>query len=196
LYFESIHPFEDSNGRIGRAIAEKALLQTTITELVTIKTRMNLGDPTLTDAEIARVTTAAPYNLDAWDGYAVEREKLYALLAGKNVVNLAGDTHNAWFTDLKDGSGNKVGTEIATSSVSSPGFEGYLGLTTNEAIQGFQGALEFLIDDLKYTDSSRRGYLKATFTQSNVTANWVFVDSISSENYSVDASKEEVISIG
>jgi Fic family protein len=35
LYFESIHPFEDGNGRIGRAISEKALAQA-------------LGHPTLT----------------------------------------------------------------------------------------------------------------------------------------------------
>lgn len=34
LYFEAIHPFEDGNGRIGRAISEKALAQ-------------NLGRPTL-----------------------------------------------------------------------------------------------------------------------------------------------------
>lgn len=51
LYFESIHPFEDGNGRIGRAIAEKALSQ-------------SLGQPTLLALSRAIQTDRKAYYLN------------------------------------------------------------------------------------------------------------------------------------
>ena len=99
-----------------------------ITELVTLKVRLQNNDPTLTEQEKARVLTTAPYNLDAWDGYFTEREILYGTLAQlkKKIVVLAGDTHNAWSSNLYSKDGAYVGVELATSSVSSPGLEKYL----------------------------------------------------------------------
>ena len=68
------------------------------------------------------------YNLDAWDGYPAEREKVLATAAqlNKKLVVLAGDTHNAWASQLTLMDGRVVGHEFATSSVSSPGMEEYL----------------------------------------------------------------------
>jgi len=56
IYFECIHPFEDGNGRIGRALSEKALAQT-------------LGQPTL---------IALAYTIER------KRKDYYAALEGNN----------------------------------------------------------------------------------------------------------------
>jgi alkaline phosphatase D len=55
-----------------------AQYNTQATQLSAIKLRILSNDPTVTAAERARVSTVLPYNLDAWDGYPAEREKLYA----------------------------------------------------------------------------------------------------------------------
>jgi len=151
--------------------------------LVTIKMRMLNNDPTLTPQEIARVQTVLPYNLDAWDGYPVDREMLYAALNGKKIVTLAGDTHNAWHNVLKTQTGAEVGVEFATSSVSSPGFETYLGNVDAQTIAAFEQSLLLLVDGLSYFDASRRGYLMTTFTQADVKSEWVFVNTILSQSY-------------
>ncbi|AZA82256.1 alkaline phosphatase [Chryseobacterium lactis] len=170
-------------------------LQNTITQLIIIKTRHKQQDPTLTPQEIARVTTTLPYNLDAWDGYFMEREQLYSILAGKNVIVLAGDTHNAWLGKLTNVQGTFIGTELACSSVSSPGLEGYLGITSDpaKAIELAQ-AFTLLIDDLDYANLYKRGYLHVKFTTGSSQAEWRFVDNIVSETYNTSTEKTYTIS--
>lgn len=162
-----------------------------ITELVTLKLRLEQGDPTLTAQEKTRVTTVVPYNLDAWDGYYAERETVYENLASlnKKVIVLAGDTHNAWASYLYSQKGQYVGVELATSSVSSPGLEKYLSIPMAQ-LQQFEFAFTTLIDELAYCNLNQRGYLLVTLDQAQVQSNWIFVDSIKNAEYKVDTSRQ------
>ncbi|WPP55705.1 alkaline phosphatase D family protein [Acinetobacter pittii] len=161
-----------------------------ITELVTLKLRLEQGDPTLTVQEKARVTTLVPYNLDAWDGYYTEREFLYTKLAelNKKIIVLAGDTHNAWTSYLYSQKGEYVGVELATSSVSSPGLEKYLSIPLAQ-LQQFEFAFTTLIDELAYCNLNQRGYLMVTLDDKQVLSDWIFVDSIKNAEYKVDSSR-------
>ncbi len=126
------------------------------------------------------------YNLDAWDGYPAAREYVLGTAAqlGKQLVVLAGDTHNAWHSSLTLMDGRKVGEEFATSSVSSPGLESYLAALPPEQVKSI---FEHVIDDLDWMDPKRRGFLKMTFSASAAKGEWVFVDRIDSRSYAVDA---------
>lgn len=125
---------------------------------------------------------AIPYNLDAWDGYPVARETVLGVAKAldKNLVVLAGDTHNAWASDLRDAGGTQVGVEFATTSVSSPGFEAIL---TSEAPATLAAGLTQLIDPLVYCDTSRRGWLLLTATPAECRSDWVFIDTVTSPSW-------------
>lgn len=169
-------------------------ITTQITELLKIKARMGAGDPTVSPEEKARLAVTAPYNLDAWDGYFAEREILYGTLAKlkKKVVVLAGDTHNAWASDLSSKDGVLVGVELATSSVSSPGLEKYLSIPMQQ-LQAFEFAFTSLIEELNYCNLNQRGYLKVRFTAEQVQADWIFVDSIKHKEYIVDETRSHQV---
>lgn len=186
---------------IGRMNIPAALLSdfTRLEEIVSIKIRMDGSDPTVTDEEALLVTTDIPYNLDAWDGYAYERELVMQMAQAldKNLVVLSGDTHNAWASNLIDASGNAVGVEFATSSVSSPGLETYLGLEGADDATLKQVELSFvtLINGLSYMNISQRGFMLVSFTQDEATCEWIFVDSVKSTTYTLDANSMTSLSV-
>ncbi|VFR21170.1 Phosphodiesterase/alkaline phosphatase D [plant metagenome] len=137
-----------------------------------------------------------PYNLDSWDGYWAARETVLqtARTLDKNLVVLAGDTHNAWASDLRSIAGERVGVEFATSSVSSPGFEEYLGagyppaalsaLVRQLSNLNTLGAVgSHWAGSLQYSDTSRRGYMVITATHAEVRADWHMVDTVQQEAY-------------
>ena len=73
-------------------------------------------------AEMAALgAVQAPLNLDAWDGYPAERERLYvkAREANARLIVLSGDSHAAWASNLHDEWG-RVGVEFGVTAVFSP----------------------------------------------------------------------------
>lgn len=99
LYFVSIHPFEDGNGRIGRAIAEKALAQclgqpTLIALAYTIERNRNAYHAALEQANkhnnitdwliyFAEMVMAAQEHTNHWIDFLIRKTKLYDRLRGQ-----------------------------------------------------------------------------------------------------------------
>lgn len=186
-----------------------ARMEFPVSVLAGLNTSVAAGQQAVTDYLTARATPPAArtpqqqalmdpaqnpkigYNLDAWDGYPLAREILLASVAatGKKLVTLAGDTHNAWHSDLTltgyldpAQADVKVGEEFATSSVTSPGLESYLPIPS----AGVKTIFESVIDDLNWMDPARRGFLKMTFTPTAARGDWVFINTIASRTYAVD----------
>ena len=180
----SLNPTDTSPAAV--AAGQKA-----VTDYITAKmTPANLRTATQQGLLNTSLNPKLGYNLDAWDGYPVAREILLASIAtmNKKLVVLAGDTHNAWHSNLSlagfldPAQANlKVGEEFATPGVSSPGLEASLSLPPAQV----KSIFESVVDDLKWMDPSRRGYLKMTFTPSQAKGEWVFVSTVASRTYTV-----------
>lgn len=140
---------------------------------------------TLTAAEQQVLAQPAiPYNLDAWDGYQAARETVFGMARAldKNLVVLAGDTHNAWANDLADLGGKAVGVEFAVSSVTSPGLEDFF--PSENPVQVASG-LEQLIGPLYYAETKNRGFMIVTATAAETRAEWRYVSTVKAKTYTM-----------
>jgi alkaline phosphatase D len=125
-----------------------------------------------------------PFNLDAWDGYAACRDRVFSSFAehGTNPVVLGGDTHNAWAFNLADSNGQAVAVEIGTPAVNSPGLETYLPTDPAVLAQAMQDASA----ELFAVDTARRGWSEVTLTQEVMTNQWHFVSTVLDKNFTVE----------
>jgi len=116
-----------------------------------------------------------PMWMDRWDGYPAARSRLLkaAQQADANLVMLSGDSHNAWAYSLVE-DGRPAGVEFAGHAVTSGGIEGNMAADPKIVAQGFMAANP----ELKWADTSRRGYMMIDITPRRVTGEWQFLQTI------------------
>jgi len=116
-----------------------------------------------------------PMWMDRWDGYPAARSRLLkaAQAADANLVMLSGDSHNAWAYGLVE-DGRPAGVEFAGHAVTSQGMEGSMAADPAIVARGFIAANP----ELKWADTSRRGYMMIEVTPGRVTGEWLFLQTI------------------
>ncbi|HEY8618173.1 alkaline phosphatase D family protein [Phenylobacterium sp.] len=134
-------------------------------------------------AEIAAL--GVPVALDMWDGYPLDRERLYGLFrqAKARPVVLSGDSHSFWANELHDDSGRRVACEFGTTSITSPG-AGELapGLDWGEVVARAN-------KEVRYNNQTAHGFVLLTLTRNEARADMVAVSTIHDRRFKTRAVK-------
>ena len=122
-----------------------------------------------------------PLNLDAWDGYPAERERLYGLIkaTGARTVVVSGDSHCAWANQLHDADGDFVAVEIGVTAISSPTrwLDSWLpDLKVADTLASHN-------DEVVAADDSKNGFVRLTLTKDEARGEWMMLDTIHSRDF-------------
>lgn len=141
----------------------------------------------------AATKAGLPPDLDSWSGFPAARSRLLgaAQAADADLVVLSGDSHNAWAFDLAEG-GKPAGVEFGGHSVTSPGLEGYLAVPPEMTA----GLIKSASPELKWADTSNRGYMAIEVTPEKVTGEWVFLDSVATRTLATKPSHKMHVEYG
>jgi len=121
--------------------------------------------------------------LDAWDGYPLAREDLYADLGryATNPVVLSGDFHTNLAADLIPKNADRpVAVEFMTGTVSSPVLADVFPEYEPDSVR--DATLE-QNPSVKYLDTKHRGWLCLTLTKERCRGDWYLIDNILSRDY-------------
>lgn len=142
---------------------------------------------------IVAAAAGLPFNMDSWTGYLPARERLLsaAQSAGSDLVVISGDSHNAWGSTLLSND-RPAAVEFAGQSVTSPGFETALVADPKVVAAGLVAASP----ELKWADTSRRGYLTVSFTPDQARCDWVFMATIREPSVATTAGQAALVKRG
>jgi len=122
-----------------------------------------------------------PLNLDAWDGYPAERERLYDLIkqSGARAVVVSGDSHSAWANQLHDAAGTPVAVEMGVTAISSP------TVWFDTLVPGFNLAqtLTEQNPEVLAASTAHNGFVRLTLTPQKVKGEWMSVSTIGSRDF-------------
>jgi alkaline phosphatase D len=145
------------------------------------------------ERSIAMSAYDIPSNLDAWDGYPADRERLYDIFksAKANPIVLSGDSHMFWVNELWDDAGKtRVAAEFGGTSVTSPGYGDLMpGAPLGEAFVARN-------KEVKYSHPSAKGFILLTLEHGKATGELIAVSTILEEAYTTSVLKRFVVTPG
>ncbi|WP_269714397.1 alkaline phosphatase D family protein [Caulobacter sp. NIBR2454] len=150
---------------------------------------LQAGLPEFVRNRLAQTTALSafdvPSNLDSWDGYPADRERLYAAFTAAKAapIVLAGDSHTFWVNELYDAGGKRVAAEFGASSITSPGFGDYLP----QAPIG--PAFMERNKEVVFCDAHTKGFVLLTMTKDQAKGELVTVSTILSPAYETNVLK-------
>ncbi|MGW5648388.1 alkaline phosphatase D family protein [Saccharopolyspora sp. NPDC003752] len=132
------------------------------------------------------------YNMDAWDGYVANRDRIAGAMADsavRNGVVLTGDVHRHWAAEIKrthdDPESRAVGTEFITTSVTSGGDGNDDG---NGDVLKENPHVKFY--------ANRRGYVRTKFTEAELRADYRVLPYVSKKDAPAETAKSFVVEDG
>ena len=123
-----------------------------------------------------------PTNTDQWDGYPAEREKLYKVISeSQSNVILAGDSHNAWFSNLYNEDNKFMGIEVGAPAISSPSLGDSMGELTETVEKAFVDENENLL----WMNGKNKGYVSMVVSDKHIDVSFKFISTVKSKEYQV-----------
>ena len=144
---------------------------------------------TLSTAELAGVQklmggtsiNGVPYNVDQWDGYEADRNRVVRHLrdnAVKDTVFLTGDIHSGWACDIPadpasyPATGDSVAAELVCTSVTSDNLDDILNVPPRTGSVGVENAIKAANPHVKYLDFDSHGFSVLEVTPAGVRMDW------------------------